>query len=159
MIVTCSGIRVGMANQGKCPSPRSQLAPPKIPRDWNFCGFLLTYDLAMLLAGAIASFGLSYLMRALRDFWSRNEPPELPPPTTPEGIGVAQALPSLDQKIRALAWKVVPLPTLLLALTALPLITLPEQGLRLAWLGLALAAILGYPVWTWSDHYSRGLLR
>ena len=130
----------------------------RLPASWHFCGFLLAYDIGVLVAGLIASFGLSHWMRVLGDFWSQTEPPELPEPTTPEGIGVAQFQPAINSKILALAWKVVPLPTLLLALTALPLLAFPEQGIRLAWLGLALSAILGYPVWTWSDYRSRRLL-
>ena len=127
-----------------------------IPASWGFCGFVLAYDLATVAAGLVAAPLLTFLMQALRGFWSSTEPPEVAL-VEPEGIGVSRPSPSLQRRIWALLWRFTPLPALLLGLTAGPVLAFPAQGLRLAWLGVAVAAVLGYPVWTWSDYQYRKL--
>lgn len=128
----------------------------RIPPSWGFCGFVLAWDVAMAAAGLVSAPLLTLLMKALRSFWSKTEPPEVVS-VEPEGIGMATPLPGPQRRIWALIWRFTPLPALLLGLTALPMLLFPEQGLRLAGLGVAVAAVVGYPVWTWSDYRSRQL--
>ncbi|MBS2034626.1 hypothetical protein JST97_06555 [bacterium] len=132
----------------------------QLPSTWGFAGFALVYHLSIILAGLLASPGITLLMRILRGFWQRSEPPDLPetPAAEPDGIGVARAEIGWNQRVLALAWRLTPLPTLLLLLTAAPLLAFPEQGARLACLGVAVAAVLGYPVWTWSQYLARRAL-
>jgi hypothetical protein len=130
------------------------LALQWIPASWGSCGSVLGWDLAVVAAGLVAAPLLTLLMKALRGFWSKTEPPELVS-QEPQGIGIARPSPSLQQRTWALFWRFTPLPALLLGLTALPMLLFPEQGLRLAGLGVAVAAVVGYPVWTWSDYLSR----
>ncbi|MFN8611307.1 MAG: hypothetical protein U0931_27430 [Vulcanimicrobiota bacterium] len=128
-----------------------------VPNNWGLAGFLLAWHLGVILGGLLASPGITLLMIALRGFWHASEPPELEqePGRETEGIGMAPPEPGWKRRLLALTWRVTPLPTLLLALTAGPLLAFPEHGPRLAWLGLALGAVLGYPVWAWSQYWAR----
>lgn len=130
---------------------------------WRFqirsesAGFFLSYNLGIILGALVACPGINLFMRGLRAFWRGSEPPGLETEQSSEAqaIGVARPEPGWNRRLRAVIWRVTPLPTFLLVLTAGPLLTFPEQGLRLALLGLALGALLGYPVWTWSGYWSR----
>ena len=126
-------------------------------------GLMTVGATAGLVVGAlVGALVPAALERGLRFFWSRAEPPDLSDdtPVASEGIGPAPPLISWNRRIQAWSWRIAPLPTLLLLLTALPLLTIsdPASGTRWACLGLAAAAVLGYPVWIWGDHYARRLL-
>ena len=130
------------------------LALAWIPVDWGLCGFVIAWNLSMAAAGLVAAPLLTLLMQALRAFWRRTEPPEVDPVES-EGIGVAQPSATLRRRVCSLVWRFLPLPALVIGLTAGPMLLFPEQGPRLAWLGVAVAAVVGYPVWTWSDYRAR----
>ena len=127
-----------------------------VPRFWGDCGLLLSLNLFMAVAGFAAVAIPNALITALGRFWSAAEPPDLPQGAEAEEVGIAPPARDWRDQVRALLWRCAPLPCLLLGLTATPLLLFaPEPGLRLACLGAALAAVLGYPVWIWSVYRSR----
>lgn len=127
-----------------------------VPHSWGEGGLLVSLNFLMALAGFLAVEIPRVLITALGRFWSAAEPPDLPEAAELEGIGVAPPVRDWRNRIRALLWICIPLPCLLLALTAAPLLLFdPALGLRLACLGAAVAAVLGYPVWIWSVYRSR----
>ena len=127
-----------------------------VPPSWGEAGKVLCWNFILLLARFVAVTIPNVLITALGRFWATTEPPDLPEAPEPDGVGVAQPTRDWRNRVKALLWLCAPLPCLLLGLTAAPLLLFsPELGLRLACLGAALAAILGYPVWNWSIYRSR----
>ena len=127
-----------------------------VPRSWGDCGLILSLNLLMAVAGFVAVAIPNALITALGRFWETTEPPDLPEAPEQDGVGVAPPIQDWRDRIRALFWRYAPLPCLLLGLTAAPLLLFdPVLGLRLACLGAAAAAVLGYPVWIWSVYRSR----
>ena len=130
-----------------------------VPPSWGEAGEILCWNLVVLLAGFVAVAIPNVLITALGRFWATTEPPDLsdlPEAPEPDGVGVARPTRDWRDRVKALLWLCAPLPCLLLGLTAAPLLLFrPELGLRLACLGAATAAILGYPVWNWSVYRSK----
>lgn len=127
-----------------------------VPLSWGDCGLILSLNLLMALAGFSAVAIPRLLITALGRFWAAAEPPDLPEAPEQDGVGVAPPSRDWRDHMRALLWLGAPLPCLLLALTAAPLLIFDaELGLRLACLGAAAAAILVYPVWIWSVYRSQ----